>query len=210
MSTADARAEAQLRRLRAVQLALVAALVAVPALQLAAIVVGQFASFASSLGWLCGAVLTAAFIVIAHGLAARLGPPLPTSAAHLVIFTLIPCVSVIGLPYALYQLARAYAPLAHDDGLVQRTTIAAVLYPAISFGGGILGSAALVALFAAGEGQTDHHELLLAVAVTAPSLLAQGALAAATYFLTTAAAAAVDLRRDLPSTGAGGPAAISV
>lgn len=200
----------RLRKLRLVQLALVASLVAVPALNIAGSVIGAAASSASSLGWLLGAILTTVFVVIAHGVAARLGRAPASSVGQLVALTLIPCVSIVGIPYALHQLAKSFAELCHDDGLVRRTTVAAVLYPVIAFGGGVLGSAVMVAFLINGPSGEPASALAMALAVSVPSLVAQAALAAASYFVTSAAAAAIDVHQELPATGASGPAAISV
>ncbi|MBI1945681.1 MAG: hypothetical protein HYS27_08295 [Deltaproteobacteria bacterium] len=192
------------------QLVLVASLVAMPALNIAGSIAGAAVQAAGSLGWLVSTVLIAVFVVLAHGVATGLGRPPSAPRGQLVALTLIPCVSVVGIPYALHQLAKVFAELSHDEGVVRRTTIAAVLYPVIAFGGGVAGTGILMATLPAALDREPASDLAIALAVSLPSLLAQAALAAATYFVTTAAAAAVDLKRDLPAAGAGGPAAIAV
>ncbi|OGQ25741.1 MAG: hypothetical protein A2138_23170 [Deltaproteobacteria bacterium RBG_16_71_12] len=208
MGTADVAPSA--RTLRTVQLSLVAASVAGPALNGASWLLGLEPSLAPSVCWLIASALIAVFAVAAHRLACRLGQAPSMSAGTLVALTLIPCVSIVGIPCALRVLAKPFAALTGDDGLVRRTTVAAVLYPVIAVGIGTFVTMAIVAMmFPPGDG-ASFDPALMAVAFTLPSLAAQSCLAAATYFLTSAARHAVDLRRDLASAGRGGPAAVSV
>ena len=210
MSTSGELAARQ-RRLRVVHLALVASLVGVPALHVAGAMTQLAApSMVASFGWLASTVLVTVFVVIARGIAARLGQPPASSTGQVVALTLIPCVSIVGIPYVLHQLARSFAALIHDDGLVQRTTIAAVLYPVIAYGGGFLGAALMAATFARVDGAAASSTALMMLMVSLPSLASQAALAAATYFVTAAARAAIDLRADIASVGAGGSTAVSV
>ncbi len=202
----------RLRTLRVLQLALVACLCAAPALTLATTLFPSTLGTSPDVGRVAGAGLyfvgvglCAVFITAAHALAERLGERPSMTRGTAVALALIPCVSIIGLPLALVDIARSFARLTCDDGLVRRTAVAAGIYPLISLlspfaAGALVGSAA-----------NSLGPTATVMAFTLPSFVSEIGLAAATYFLAVGARAAVERLGAAGATGgAAAPAAVSI